>query len=114
MIDDPRLSRRARTLILEASSVFVSAASVWEVSIKHALRKRQMPHSGAEALVEFRAAGFELLAISAEHAAAVDALPLLHLDPFDRMLVAQARSEPLTFLTHDARLAPYSDLVVVV
>ena len=90
---------------LDAAEVFVSAASVWEVSIKVALGKLEADPS--ELLAAIEPAGFELLPITGLHAAAVAALPLLHRDPFDRMLVAQARTEPLILLTNDTVLEQY-------
>jgi PIN domain nuclease of toxin-antitoxin system len=116
--DDERLCAKARRLIDDPENeVVVSAATVWEISIKHALargRPNDMPISGEEALGYFREAGFELLSISPTHAAAVEALPPLHADPFDRILVAQALTTPLRLLTHDQRIAGYSDLVIAV
>jgi len=90
---------------LDVAEVFVSAASVWEVSIKVALGKLEADPS--ELLAAIEPAGFELLPITGLHAAAVAALPLLHRDPFDRMLVAQARTEPLILLTNDTVLQQY-------
>jgi len=90
---------------LDVAEVFVSAASVWEVSIKVALGKLEADPS--ELLAAIEPAGFELLPITGLHAAAVAALPLLHRDPFDRMLAAQARTEPLILLTNDTVLEQY-------
>jgi PIN domain nuclease of toxin-antitoxin system len=116
--DDDRLSAKARRLIDDAENdIVVSAATVWEISIKHALARdgpNDMPISGEEALGYFKDAGFELLSISPTHAAAVEALPPLHADPFDRILIAQALTTPLRLLTHDQRIAGYSDLVIAV
>ncbi len=116
--DDPRLSAKARELIDNADNeVVVSAASVWEISIKHALGRggpNDMPISGQEALGYFRDAGFTVLDISAIHTATVEALAPLHADPFDRILVAQALNEPLRLLSHDERVAAYSDTVILV
>lgn len=113
--DCPRMPSQARRLILTpANRIFVSAASLWEISIKHSLGRGDMPISGEEALVYFRQSGYALLAISPEHAAAVEQLPLHHQDPFDRMLVTQAINEPLRLLTHDATVAKYSDTVILV
>jgi PIN domain nuclease of toxin-antitoxin system len=115
LIDSPKLSEKARALIIGAGDqVFVSAASVWEISIKHRLLPAQMPISGQMAKTRFAAAGLQFLAISAEHAAFVDTLELHHRDPFDRMLIAQSRCEPLHLLTRDAQLAIYSELVVLI
>ena len=105
---------RATELILAADAVFVSAASVWEISINHTLKPSQMSISGQQALSEFQAAGFSLLAISPAHAAAVDSLGAYHRDPFDRMLIAQAMHEPLRLLTCDRQFAAYSELVQLV
>lgn len=106
--DSPQLSQKIRKLILDpGNEIIVSAASVWEISIKHSLARGNMPISGEEALQYFRAAGYQLLPISAEHAALVETLPPHHADPFDRILLAQAIHEPLRLLTHDAAMARY-------
>jgi len=97
---------------IEEADVFVSAASLWEVSIKAALGK--LVADPAELLAEIEPAGFTLLPITGEHAAAVAKLPAVHADPFDRMLVAQAKTEPLLLLTNDAVLAGYCDCVELV
>jgi PIN domain nuclease of toxin-antitoxin system len=113
--DDDRLSARAREMILsERTLVWVSAVSVWEIAIKHGLGRGDMPVSGLEAVDYFREAGYRFLPIEPEHAAAVEALPRHHQDPFDRLLVAQAVTEPMHLLTHDAMQARYGDLVVLV
>lgn len=118
IVDDPRLSAEARALINDSgNTIVVSAATVWEIAIKHALARggpNGMPVSGSTALRHFQAAGYEILAISAAHAAAVDKLPAHHYDSFDRLLVAQAISEPLRLLTHDAQMARYSDTIILV
>jgi PIN domain nuclease of toxin-antitoxin system len=106
-----RLPQKARTMI-DAAEVFVSAASIWEISIKHAIGKLSAdPH---EVLAEVQPSGFELLAISGEHAATVVDLPPVHRDPFDRMLVAQAQHEPMMLVTDDERLVEYGPFVILV
>ena len=113
--DDPRLSDLARSLIDDPdNAVMVSAATVWEISIKHALARGNMLISGEEALGYFRSAEFGLLDITPAHAAAVETLPPLHGDPFDRILVAQAMTEPLRLLTRDAQVAAYGGMVLIV
>ncbi len=108
--DSPKLGKTARDLILaQQNTVFVSAASIWEIAIKHSLGRGDMPVSGHRAAELFSASGYALLPISAEHAAAVETLPPLHADPFDRLLVAQARSEPLRLLTRDQTVASYGN-----
>lgn len=96
-----------------ANIVHVSAASVWEIAIKHPMARRGAPpFSGEQAIGYFRQAGYALLSVSAEHAAGVETLPPLHADPFDRLLVAQALAEPLRLVTHDAMVAAYSGTVI--
>jgi PIN domain nuclease of toxin-antitoxin system len=73
-----------------------------------------MPVSAVEATRYFVEAGYVLLAITAEHAAATQTLPPIHVDPFDPMLLAQALTEPLKLLTHDEVVARYSDSTVLV
>ena len=111
--DDHRLPGTARSMIGDRSNqIYVSAASIWEISIKHAVKRDDMPVSGTQALGFFRASGYELLDITAKHAASVETLPSLHTDPFDRLIVAQAIAEPLRLMTRDAMVARYSDTII--
>ena len=113
--DDPRLSAAARACITEpVNEIAVSAAVIWEIAIKHALGKEGMPIAAPEAYHWFLASGYRELAITAQHAVTVGSLPPIHTDPFDRILVAQALSEPMRLLTHDERIARYSDTVILV
>ena len=110
--DAIELTAAARKLITEADEVFVSSASIWEAAIKVALGKLPLlPQRFADQL---RQAGIEPLPVTWAHGLALHNLPALHKDPFDRLLVAQAMSEPMHLLTHDAALAAYSDLIIVV
>ncbi len=111
--DAPALPASARALIADpANEVWVSAVSVWEIAIKHGLGRGDMPLPGTEALGYFTEAGYRMLPITASHAAAVALLPPHHQDPFDRLLIAQARAEPLRLLTHDATVARYGEPVL--
>lgn len=117
-MDSPRLGDRARALIEEHARIpTISAVTIWEIAIKFALgpnRRDPMPFSGTEARTKFEGAGYAILPVTAAHAAAIDDLPPLHGDPFDRMLVAQARVEGMTLLTRDGRLAEYGAPVTIV
>jgi PIN domain nuclease of toxin-antitoxin system len=114
-VDSPRLPEKARLLILAPDNeVVVSAASVWEIAIKHGLAKKTMPVSGVEAKSWFTRAGYTLLPVTEDHAALVEELPPHHADPFDRILIAQALDEPLRLVTHDPTVARYSDTVILV
>lgn len=110
--DSPRLPAKARELIESPrSSVWISAASIWEIAIKHSLGRGDMPISSVDALRYFRESGYEFLAIEPEHAAALEELPPYHADPFDRILVAQALTEPMRLITSDSMVARYSDTI---
>jgi PIN domain nuclease of toxin-antitoxin system len=101
------LSSQAKKIILEADEVFVSVASTWEIAIKHSIGKGDMPVSAAQALQAFTDAGYVMLDIKPQHTLKVEALPPIHKDPFDRMLVAQALCEPLVLLTRDPQVVQY-------
>ena len=94
------------------STVWISAATIWEIAIKHGLVRADMPVSGRDALRYFRESGYRFLPVDPEHAATVEDLPAHHADPFDRILVAQALVEPMRLLTHDPLVARYSDTVI--
>ncbi len=115
VIGDPRLGTQAKDLLQDdANDVFVSAVSLWEIAIKRRVTRRaeSMPISCDEAIVEFQGAGFDLLPVGPAHAAAVERLPKFHRDPFDHLLLAQALSESMRLVTHDARLASYDSSVI--
>ena len=114
VVGSRRLAPTAKKAILAADEVWVSVASVWEIAIKHGLGRGDMPISSALALQAFQDAGYGLLAIRPEHALGVERLGPIHNDPFDRMLVAQALTEPLTLITRDALVASYSDAIMKV
>ena len=113
--DHPNLSTTARELILSPrATIWISVASIWEISIKHSLGRGEMPVSGKDAIRYFRDAGYQFLAIEPEHAAAIETLPRHHQDPFDRLLVAQALIEPMRLLTHDSNVDRYGDTIVLI
>ena len=116
VLDDPRLSVRA--LIADrANDLAVSAASLWEIAIKQVLARRgraDMPVSAAHTRSSFERAGFSILGVTADHAIAIETLPLLHGDPFDRFIIAQALAEPARLLTADRTVASYNDTIIAV
>lgn len=113
--DDPRLSAEARIRILDPKiRVFYSVASMWETAIKHSLKPDRIPVSGAEFLHFCEKAGYEGLPLRDRHVLALESLPHLHSDPFDRILVAQARAEALLLLTRDSVLAEYGENILLI
>ena len=103
--DNPVLSDRARVPISDGSNlIFVSVAVIWEIRIKQSLGKLDIPPNFRRVLEQ---QPFELLAITVEHAHAVGGLPAIHRDPFDRILIAQAKTEGFTILTRDSLFREY-------
>ncbi len=111
-MDDSRLNASARHLITSASQIFISSASIWEIAVKARLNK--IGADPEDMVQEMNACGFLELPVLARHAVAVARLPLVHRDPFDRLLIAQAIVEPMRFLTADAQLKAYSELVIAI
>ena len=104
--DNLRLTDGARSAIRAPENlVHVSAASVWEASIKRA--RGNLRFANEELISELSESGFSELAITAQHALAAGELPPHHQDPFDRMLIAQALAEGLTMITHDSQFERY-------
>ena len=102
---DRRFGAAAETELTDASNrVFLSAAVVWEVALKRSLGKLDAPEDLAATLL---AGGAHPLPIGLDHAAAVETLPRHHRDPFDRLLIAQARQERATLVTSDDVFARY-------
>ncbi len=113
MMEDRRLPKEAEKLIKDAdNTVFVSAASVWEVAIKAILGQIDTDPFAIEATIG--PSGFVELPTTGKHAAEVSKLPSHHRDPFDRILVAQSLVEPMRLLTTDRVLAQYGEMVLLV
>lgn len=112
---DPDQLGAGRQVLLAAERRLVSAGSVWELAIKQGLGKLDLGQAvGPWVAVAVDELQLELLSITAEHAAAVEHLPALHRDPFDRLLIAQAAAERAVLLTADPQLPAYGDLVRLV
>ena len=107
--DDPQPSATAKTLIEDpANRKLVSIASCWEIAIKAGLGKLTLGEpSGTYIPAALSRTGFDLLPISLAHATAVEALPMHHRDPFDRLLVAQTLAERISIVSADTALDPY-------
>lgn len=113
--DDPRLPSDARDRIQSPkTTVWISAATLWEIAIKFSLGWGDMPISSHDALRYFQDSGYRFLPIDAEHTIATETLIPHHQDPFDRILVAQALTEPMRLMTHDKTVARYSDTIILI
>jgi PIN domain nuclease of toxin-antitoxin system len=105
LADPKRLSTNAATAIRdESNSVLVSVVSVWEIGVKRAKGKLELPGNLEAMLIEKK---FDSLPLTLRHALAVESLPYEHHDPFDRMLVAQTQAEGLTLVTSDRAMRRY-------
>ena len=112
VLADQKLTKKAKDMISQADQVYISSASIWELTIKKGLKKWEGDIE--ELLFAISASGFSELPVKNQHAVAVLRLQDLHRDPFDRLLIAQAISEPLVFLTADKQLEGYSSLVTLI
>ena len=113
LANDRKLPKGADALILEPDNeIYVSAASIWEIAIKEALGQIQVDPSLLVASIA--ESGFRELPVTARHAIETGKLPPHHRAPFDRLLVAQCRVEPMYLLTHDRLLAAYGDTILMV
>ena len=111
LAEDPKLGAEARQAVADPSStILVSAATVWELSIKAALGKLDL--DGADLVEEIEENDFLELPMTARHSVAAASLPRHHDDPFDRMLIAQARVEGLTVVTRDPAFRSYGIAIV--
>jgi PIN domain nuclease of toxin-antitoxin system len=101
-------------LVDRSNPVFFSAASIWEIAIKSSLERPDFLHDAERTLQLARQSGFVELPVSGEVAARVRDLPWHHRDPFDRLLIAQAKQMPARLLTADSQLPIYSELVELI
>jgi PIN domain nuclease of toxin-antitoxin system len=115
LAEPARLPHACRAQLQDgANEVMFSAASIWEIAIKEQMGRVRLGVSPADIAEAAATMGFRELLVTSTHAAGVARLPMHHRDPFDRLLVAQALSEPARLVTADRALAVYSDLVQVV
>lgn len=116
---DEKLSEKAKDFILNPDNIiYYSAASIWEISIKHALHPDKFFFSGKELSSFCIQAGYEPLDISDRHVFALETLKRSenvkpHNDPFDRIMISQAKAENMLFLTHDTLLPDYNEACII-
>lgn len=105
--DDDNLPQSIRDLIEDETEVFVSIASFWEIAIKNSIGKLQLSCSVTDMMNTCLNRGIEILQIKAEHLELLNNLPMIHRDPFDRLLICQAKAENLLFITKDENIPKY-------
>jgi PIN domain nuclease of toxin-antitoxin system len=117
MLDDPKLNNKMRNIILDPNNtIYYSIASMWEVQIKYDIKK--MPISGIEFMHYCEQSGYHKLPVDDLHVVELaglvrDEAAPYHNDPFDRILISQAKAEGFTFLTHDSLLRGYNEPCLV-
>jgi PIN domain nuclease of toxin-antitoxin system len=106
-LDDNRmLSKKGRNAISDPNNLIIlSSVVIWEIRIKQALGKLEIP---PDFFLVLKNQNFEFLSVTAQHAYAVGDLPMHHRDPFDRMIIAQAKLEGLSVVTHDSEFKNYA------
>ena len=118
--DNPKLSDYARDLIMEAKNdIYFSAASVWETTIKYMAKPDKIHISGSRLSDLCRRMGYQMLPITDSHVKALETLTYhnqvqAHNDPFDRIMIAQAKADGLKFVTHDSKIPFYEENCVIV
>ena len=117
--EDPRLPERARKMILDKDNViYYSSVSIWEVSIKHENHPDNVEFTGKDLSQYCKEAGFLPIGICDKHIFALETIKRTegappHHDPFDRMLIAQAKAEKMSFITHDSLIPYYEEKCIV-
>lgn len=110
--DADRIDSIRELILSDETEIFVSVVSCWEIAIKTTLGKLEFDVADVRSAVT--ASGFSELPIFGSHTEAVSDLPLLHRDPFDRMIVAQAISEPMQLVTGDRQLSAYPASITII
>jgi PIN domain nuclease of toxin-antitoxin system len=117
--EDPRLPVKAREMILDEDNVvYYSSVSIWEISIKHSFHPDNVEFSGKELAQFCQEAGFLPVEMKDKHVFALETITRsegapVHHDPFDRMLIAQAKAENMSFITHDSLLPYYDEKCII-
>lgn len=118
--DNPKLPSQARALIMDAENdIYYSSASIWETTIKYMSKPDKIRISGSKLSDLCREMGYQMLPIADKHVKALETLVYhdqnyAHNDPFDRIMIAQAKADGLKFITHDSKIPYYEEACVMV
>lgn len=108
-----RLSERARAIIDNEENVYLSLTTFWEIAIKKTIKKLELNKTTAELQALCESGGIRVLPIDAKYFDTIQHLPLIHGDPFDRLIIATAKEEGFAIVTDDERIQLYSDVETV-
>lgn len=117
--DDERLPQKARMIISrEENEIWYSTASIWEVTIKYMTHPGYIPISGKQLSQYCNRAGYQMLSVQDKHVHALESLRRvenapIHKDPFDRIMLSQAKAENMMFMTHDSLMPWYSEECII-
>lgn len=118
--DNPKLSEQAKALIMDADNdIYYSSASVWETTIKYMSKPDRVRLSGSKLSELCRKMGYQMLPITDKHVGALETLVFhsehrMHNDPFDRIMIAQAKADGMKLVTHDSKIPFYNESCVIV
>lgn len=107
MFREEKLSETARSIIENADSLCVSAVSLWEIAIKQSLGKIEFKQSIVDIATECSRQDIQILDISPKHCELIKSLPMIHNDPFDRMIIVQAMEQQMSIVTKDTIIVQY-------
>lgn len=111
LCEPERLNVKTKELLVNIDNIiFVSIASLWELQIKKSLNKITLPDNFTSQLQEY---GYELLNITHEHISKLDTIPMIHRDPFDRMLISQSIYENIPLVTKDTEIIKYNIQIII-
>ncbi len=111
VLNDKNLSQRVKNIILSSDNVYISYATLWEIAIKQTTGKLQSITMSAYEIAELcRDNGIIILPLKLSYLERIKQLPLIHKDPFDRIIIATAIEEDLTLLTNDSEIIKYKDV----
>lgn len=117
--DNPKLPEQAKALIMDADNdIYYSSASVWETTIKYMSKPDRIRLSGSKLSELCRKMGYQMLPITDKHVGALETLVFhsghqVHNDPFDRIMIAQAKADGMKFVTHDSKIPLYNESCVI-
>ena len=105
--DNPKLSKKARDIIGKSNNLCLSIASLWEIAIKKTIHKLDMEESITDLEAICMMYGINILPIKTQYLERIQRLPMIHGDPFDRLIISTALEEKLVLITHDANIIKY-------
>lgn len=117
--DNPKLTNQTRNLIMDAKNdIYYSSASIWEITIKYMAKPERICISGSKMSDLCREMGYRMLPITDKHVKVLETLVYhnryqVHNDPFDRIMIAQAKADGLKFVTHDSKIPFYEESCVM-